>query len=133
MSASNTVMLIGNLTDEPTLRETGTGRSVVNFRIAANDVSYRNGERVERTEYTNVVAWNAQAENVAVSCKKGTRVMVQGRLQQRKATVNGKDAYFTEIVADEVGLALRWQMATDVQKHNTAAGKLVDEDEMAAA
>jgi single-strand DNA-binding protein len=127
VSANNTIQLVGNLTAEPILRKTSNGRSVVNFRIAVNDVSFRDGVRTERTEYVNIVAWNAQAENVDLSCKTGTRVMVSGRYSQRKATLaDGSEAYFSEVIADEVGVALKWQAALDVRKHNGKDNEAVE-------
>jgi single-strand DNA-binding protein len=118
VSAQNSINVIGNLTAEPELRMTSTGRPVVNFRIAVNERREVNGEMRERTEYFNVVAWNAQAENVGATCSTGTRVMVSGKLQIRAAELEGGTRYFTEINADEVGLALRWQQAGEVTKHN---------------
>lgn len=120
MSAANSIHVVGNLTAEPELRFTTSGRPVVNFRVAVNEVSVINGERRERTEYFSFVAWNSLAENISESLSKGMRVQVSGRLQIRKATVEGVDRFYTEIIADEVGLALRWQRVDRemVEKHN---------------
>lgn len=120
MSAANSTTMIGNLTAEPELRYTSTGRPVTNIRIAVNEVSFVNGERRERTEYVNVVVWNAMAENCAASLSTGTRVVVIGRYQNRTAEIDGTKRYFPEVVADEVALALRWaQVEPDsITKHN---------------
>lgn len=127
MSASNNINVIGNLVGEPELRFTSTGTPVCNFRIAVNEQSVVNGERRERTEYLNVVAWQSQAENLSVSLSKGMRVMVNGRIQIRKATIDGEDRFYTEVVASEVGLALRWQQVSrdEVRKHNGKSTELV--------
>jgi len=120
MSAANSIHVVGNLTAEPELRFTSTDRPVVNFRVAVNEVSVINGERRERTEYFSFVAWNSLAENIAESLSKGMRVQVAGRLQIRKADIDGQERFYTEIIADEVGLALRWQRVDRemVEKHN---------------
>ena len=120
MSAANSIHVVGNLTAEPELRFTSTDRPVVNFRVAVNEVSVINGERRERTEYFSFVAWNSLAENISESLSKGMRVQVAGRLQIRKADIDGQERFYTEIIADEVGLALRWQRVDRemVEKHN---------------
>ena len=109
MSAANSITTVGNLVAEPELRFTTTGRPVCNFRIAVNEISFVNGERREKTSFFSYVAWNSLAENIAASLSKGMRVQVTGRLEIRKATVQGEDRFYTEVIADEVGLALRWQ------------------------
>jgi len=111
MTRINNISLIGNLTAEPELRFTNGGDAVVNFRIACNERYQRNGETHERTEYVKIVAWNGQAQNVAASCSKGTRVIVMGKLSQREAPPaegEEKNRYFTEVVADHVAVSLQW-------------------------
>lgn len=118
MSNDNTIHLIGNLVDDPTLRYTTTEKPVANCRIAVNEVSYIDGQRRERTNYFNVVAWNAMAENLAVSVTKGDRIMVAGRLQIREAEMSdGDKSYFTEVVASEVGVSVRWAAVGDLEKN----------------
>lgn len=111
MSKLNSITLVGNLTAEPELRFTSQGDAVVNFRIASNERYQRNGETHERTEYVKIVAWNGLAENVAASCNKGTRVVIEGKLQQREAPAKeegGDTRWFTEVVADQVAVSLQW-------------------------
>ncbi len=58
----------------------------------------------ERTSFFNVVCWGDMAENVSDSVAKGTRVIVQGRLEQRSwETEQGEKRTVVEIIADEVG------------------------------
>ncbi len=111
MSKLNSITLVGNLTGEPELRFTSQGDAVVNFRIASNERYQRNGETHERTEYVRIVAWNGLAENVAASVNKGTRVVIEGKLQQREAPPKeegGDSRWFTEVVADQVAVSLQW-------------------------
>lgn len=111
MSSINSIKLVGNLTNEPELRFTSGGQAVVNFRIACNERYQRNGETHERTEFVKIVAWNGMAENIAASLRKGNRVVVEGKLQQREAPPaegETKARYFTEVVADQVAVSLQW-------------------------
>ena len=110
---SNNVTLCGNLTRDPELRYTPSGAPVVKFGLAVNR-SYNNraGERVEHTDFFNVTAWRTLAENIAESCKVGTRVVVSGRITSRSwETEEGSKRTAVEIDADEVGPSLRWATA----------------------
>lgn len=110
---SNNVTLVGNLTRDPELRYTPSGAPVVKFGLAVNR-SYNNraGERVEHTDFFNVTAWRTLAENIAESCKTGTRVVVSGRITSRSwETEEGQKRTAVEIDADEVGPSLRWATA----------------------
>ncbi|MCF7838138.1 MAG: single-stranded DNA-binding protein [Candidatus Marinimicrobia bacterium] len=84
MSASlNKVILAGNLVRDLELRKTPNGTSVVDMRLAIDD-SYRNArtnETIERTCFVDVVVWGRQAENCEKYLRKGSPVLVEGRLQ----------------------------------------------------
>lgn len=109
----NSVTLVGNLTREPELRYTPSGAPVVKLGLAVNRVyNNRAGERVEHTDFFNVTAWRTLAENIAESCKTGTRVVVTGRITSRSwETEEGQKRTAVEIDADEVGPSLRWATA----------------------
>jgi len=109
----NTITVVGNLTRDPELRYTPTGQAVVKFGIAVNRFyTNRNGEKVEQTDFFTVNAWRQLAENIAETCKVGTRVIVSGRLQSRTwETEEGQKRTVVEIEADEVGPSLRWATA----------------------
>lgn len=98
----NKVILIGNLTKDPELTTTNSGISVTRFTIA---VSRRfvgaSGER--ETDFLNIVAWRAQAENCSKYLKKGSKCAVVGSIQTRSYDAqDGSKRYVTEVVADEV-------------------------------
>ena len=98
----NTVMLIGNLTRDPEVRDTQDGMKIVNLSLATNE-SWRDkntGERKEKAEYHRVVIFNEGLAKVAEAyLKKGSQIFVQGQLQTRKWTdQSGNDKYSTEIV-----------------------------------
>ena len=110
--ADNTITLVGNLTRDPELRFTTTGRGVASFGIAVGRRYQVNGEWQEQTSYFNVTAWGQLGENAAASLTKGTRVVVTGRLEQREYTTReGDKRTAIDVIADELGPSLRWATA----------------------
>ena len=122
--ADNTVTLVGNITDDPELRFTPSGRPVANFTVAVNR-RYKNndGQWEDKLDgFFRCNVWADQAENAAESLQKGTRVLVTGRLQQRQWEDNdGNKRSAFEIQVDEVGPSLRWSTA-QVQKSQRSGG-----------
>jgi len=84
MASFNKVLLIGNLTKDPELRYTPQGTAVVNLRLAVNrKFKDRNQELKEEVCFINAVVWNKQAETCNQYLRKGSPVLVEGRLQSR--------------------------------------------------
>ena len=109
---SNNVTLVGNLTRDPELRYTASGRGVATFGLAVNRRYQSNGEWQEQTSFFNVVCWGDLGENCAASLAKGSRAIVTGRLEQRSWETNdGEKRTVVEVVAAEVGPSLRWAQA----------------------
>jgi len=106
---SNAITVAGNLTRDPEMRYTASGKQTTNFSVAVNR-SWRNqqsNEWEERTSFFNVVTWGNLAENVVASLHKGMRVVLTGRLEQRSwETEQGEKRSVVEIVAEEVGPSL---------------------------
>ena len=96
----NKAILMGRLTRDPELRHTGTGTPVCSFSIAI-DNGY--GEN-RQTDFINCVAWNKTAEFVTKYFTKGKMIVIaDGRISTRSwETQDGKRAYATEVVANEV-------------------------------
>jgi single-strand DNA-binding protein len=110
--ADNNVTLVGNITRDPELRFTQSGRAVATFGLAVNRRYQVNGEWQEQTSFFNVVAWGTLGENAAASLTKGTRVIVNGRLEQREyQTQQGEKRTVVEVNADEVAPSLRYATA----------------------
>lgn len=110
------VVLVGNLTRDPELRYTATGKGVASFSIAVNRRWQANGEWQEKVSFFNVTAWEPLGENLSASLSKGTRVIVIGRLEQREyEDKEGNKRSVVEVIADEVGPSLRWARA-EVQR-----------------
>ena len=110
MSATTTT-IVGNLTRDPEIRYTREGQATCTLGVAANRrwQNRETNEWEESTSFFDVVAWRDLAENVALSLTKGMRVIVTGRLEQRSwETEDGDRRFKVEIVADEVGPALRF-------------------------
>jgi len=71
------------------------------------------GPRKQEASFFTVVVWRDQAEHVAESLSKGSRIVVVGRLQQRSWTAeDGSARSVVEVVAEELGSSLRWATAT---------------------
>lgn len=99
----NKVILIGNLTRDPELRSLPSGVKVCSFSLATNRVwKDKNGARQESADYHNVVVFGRQAETVAQYMKKGSSMLVEGRMQTRSwdDKTSGEKKYRTEVVAD---------------------------------
>jgi single-strand binding protein len=103
----NTVQILGNLTRDPEVRYTQSGKAVATFNVAAtNTFTSSDGETKEQTAFINCVAWGKTGEAVG-NCKKGERLLVNGRIQTRSYdTQDGQKRYVTEVVADFVGKKL---------------------------
>lgn len=100
----NKAMLIGNLTRDPEVRTTPQGTNVASFSIATNYTwKDQSGQKQERAEYHNIVAWGKLAEIVGQYLRKGSKVYLEGRLQTRDWTgQDGVKKYRTEIVAENM-------------------------------
>jgi single-strand DNA-binding protein len=99
----NKAIVIGNLTRDPELRALPSGIKVCTFSLATNRVwKDKNGARQESADYHNVVVFGRQAETVAQYMKKGSSMLVEGRMQTRSwdDKTSGEKKYRTEIVAD---------------------------------
>ncbi|MBQ7377250.1 MAG: single-stranded DNA-binding protein [Clostridia bacterium] len=106
MASFNKVILVGNLTADPELKQTPTGISVCRFSIAVQRRFARSGDQNGQqptADFFNIVAWRQSAEFVARYFKKGRPILVCGQLQNRNWTdPQGVKHYATDIVADEV-------------------------------
>jgi single-strand DNA-binding protein len=100
----NKVQLIGNLGNNPEIITLESGKKLAKFSIATNE-SYKNakGEKVQNTEWHNVVAWNTTAEIVEKYLEKGKEIAIEGKLTSRSYDdKDGVKRYVTEIVCNEL-------------------------------
>lgn len=101
----NKVMLIGNLTRDPNLRYTPNNTAVCSFGLATNRswTSADGGDKQERVEYHNIVAWSKLADICGQLLHKGDKVYVEGRLQTRDwKGDDGVERKTTEVVIDNM-------------------------------
>jgi len=100
----NRAIIIGNLTRDPELKSLPSGIQVCSFSVATNRVwKDKNGTRQESADYHNIVVFGRQAETTSQYLRKGSGVLVEGRLQTRSWDgPDGKKNYRTEIIADRV-------------------------------
>ncbi|HVS80014.1 MAG TPA: single-stranded DNA-binding protein [Candidatus Paceibacterota bacterium] len=100
----NKAILIGNLTRDPELKSLPSGIQVASFSIATNRVwRDKNGAKQESADYHNIVVFGRQAETVSRYLKKGSSVLVEGRMQTRSWDAqDGSKKYRTEIIAERV-------------------------------
>lgn len=104
MASVNKVILVGRLGKDPEVKYTQDGTPVANFSIAT-DESWKDkeGEKQERTEWHNIVAWKKLAEICGSYLKKGSQVYLEGKLQTRKwEDKDGNTRYTTEIVLNQM-------------------------------
>lgn len=102
MASFNKVILIGNMTADPELKQTAGGVSVCSFSIAVNR-RFAKDEGQQNVDYINIVSWRQQAEFVSRYFKKGNPILICGQLQTRSWNDNqGQKRYTTEVVAEEV-------------------------------
>lgn len=110
-----TIPLSGNLTADPDLRYTPSGKAVARLRVAHSTWKTVNGQREEGpTTFLTVIAWNDLAIHVAESLKKGQSVIVHGRLEQRDFEHNGENRTVYEVKASDIGPSLKFG-TTDFQ------------------
>lgn len=100
----NKAFIIGNLTRDPELRSLPSGIQVATFSVATNRTwKDKNGAKQEAADFHNVVVFGRQAETVSQYLRKGSSVLVEGRMQTRSwDAASGEKKYRTEIVADRV-------------------------------
>lgn len=107
----NKAIIIGNLTRDPELKAIASGVKVTTMSVATNRVwKDQSGQRKEQTDYHNVVVFGRQAETAAQFLKKGSQVLIEGRMQTRSWDAqDGTKKYRTEVIADRVQFGSRGQ------------------------
>lgn len=120
---SNELRITGNLTRDPELRYTQSGKPVASFTVADNRrVRDQSGNWVDGTTlFMQCVAWEQLGENVVESLRKGATVTVVGRLDPKEYESNGVKVRGFELTASDVSVSLRRQQAT-VKKTTPSSG-----------
>jgi len=100
MTGVNKVILVGNLGKDPEVRYTPSGAAVANFSLATSEkYTDKSGQKVDKTEWHNIVAWNKTAEICKQYLTKGSTIFVEGKIQTRSwDDKEGKKCYITEVL-----------------------------------
>lgn len=104
MASVNKVILVGNLGADPEVKHLESGAVVANFSIATSE-SYKNkaGEKVENTEWHNIVLWRGLAEIAEKYLKKGSSVYIEGKITTEKwEDKDGNNRYTTKILGNNL-------------------------------
>ena len=121
------ITIVGNLVADPELRFTPSGAAVANFRVATTPrVFNRDTNQWEDGDavFLTCNCWRDMAENVAESMAKGMRVIVTGKLKQRRyQTKEGENRTVYEIEVDEVGPSLRYASASVTRADRQGSGQ----------
>lgn len=102
-SMKNKVQLVGHVGQDPELKQVGSGQQLLRLSVATNE-RFRSGDGdwKDDTQWHPVVAWGKQAERLASQVKKGSGLMIEGRLVHRSyETKEGEKRYATEVVLTE--------------------------------
>jgi len=129
VASVNTVTIIGNLTRDPELRYTTAGLAVCNAAVAVNRrwQNKATNEWEEKVSYIDVTVWGTQGQNSADSLRKGDRVFVSGRFEQRSWEDDaGNKRSKIELVADVVGPTLEWVTIPDIVRNERAESNGVE-------
>jgi len=105
MASVNKVILVGRLGKDPEIRSTPSGTTVAKFTIATDDrFTDKSGEKQERTEWHNIVAWSKLAEICGQYLRKGKLVYIEGsiRTDSWDDKESGQKRYRTEIIANQM-------------------------------
>jgi single-strand DNA-binding protein len=121
---STPIAIVGNLTADPELRFTASGKAVASLNVAVSQrVKEGDAWKDGDTTYWRVSAWDSLAEHIGDSLSKGQRVIISGRVASRTyETREGEKRTVYEITADAVGPDLKWATAK-VERAGGKAGK----------
>ena len=124
----NKAIISGRLTRDPELRTLPSGQHVCEFTVATNRVyTDTNGTKQEETEFHNVVAWARQADTLCQYAKKGTILLLDGRLHTRSWDKEGVKHYKTEIIV------VSFRLGPKPPKPTEEAPAITSEEETAEA
>jgi len=103
MSGVNKVILVGNVGKDPEVRYLDNKMVVAKFSLATSDSFKKDGQKVDTTEWHNIVIWNKLAEIVEKYVRKGSKLYLEGRIKSRTwEDKDGKKNYATDIVCDQM-------------------------------
>ena len=134
MISYNKVILIGNLTKDPEIRYTPNGTAVASFRLAVNRRYKQGDEFKEEVCYIDIVVFGKQAESCGQYLNKGSGVIVEGRLQEKRwDTEDGQKRSKHEVVAQTVRFLPRRQEAQAMTGKSASGGEVASSSQSPAS
>lgn len=106
----NKVIISGNISTDIEFKTTPNGVPVAKFNVAVRRIK-------DETDFLPVVVWNQQAENVNEFCEKGSKILVDGRIQVRDYEKDGEKRYVTEIIGERVEFLSKNKKTPDEAKN----------------
>ncbi len=121
MSGVNKVILVGYVGKDPEVRYLENGTAMAKFSIATSE-SYKDksGNKVDQTEWHNIVMWRQLAELAEKYVRKGKLIYIEGKIKTRTVGEEGNKKYFTDIVADNMTFLDR--KGDDSSSHSISSG-----------
>ena len=111
----NRLILIGNATKKPEVRQTNTGKNVANFTVATNEYwKSATGEQMSESEFHYITAWDRLGEIAHTLVQKGRKVYVEGRKRTTTFTREGQEVERVEIVAHKIMTLEKAKQENDV-------------------
>ncbi|MCF8367568.1 MAG: single-stranded DNA-binding protein [Bacteroidales bacterium] len=134
MAGINRVILVGNLGRDPEVMTFDNGVKKASFSLATTE-SYKNkeGQRVEQTEWHNIVLWRGLADVAERFLKKGNQIYLEGKIKTRSYEQDGQKKYVTEIFVDNMTmLGKREAGSTEEYQKSQQQTQKVEEPEIEA-
>ena len=128
MASFNRVILVGNITRDIELRTIGSGTSVTDIGLAVNDRVKRNNEWVDETTFVDITLWARTAEVVNEYCRKGSPILVEGRLKLETWEKDGQKRSKLKVIGEKVQL-LGSKQSSDPGPA-TSQGKVFEDEEI---
>lgn len=91
----NITISCGNMTDEPRITQTSTGKKKAEFTLALNRMK-------DGADFPRFVAWEQKAELIEKYCHKGTKLLIEGHIQTGSYEKDGKKVYTTDVIVDRL-------------------------------
>lgn len=102
-SLKNSVQLIGRLGNNPEIKNFDSGKKMASFSLATNEAYHNSkGEKVEDTQWHNIIAWGKKAELIENYLQKGNEIALEGKLINRSYEKDGVKKYITEVSMNEL-------------------------------
>jgi single-strand DNA-binding protein len=128
MKSINEVTLLGNLTRDPELRYTPSGKAVITIGLATNDsIKQADGTYLDVPEIHTIIFWGKSAEVISKYCNKGNKLLVKGRIKSRKYTDKANiERYITEVLGRDFVLLTPKPAGAETVRQPVAPGTPTD-------